>query len=308
MRRGVVFGVVAYLIWGLFPLYWPLLEPADAGEILAHRMVWSLIVMSVVVTTARQWADIRLMAGRTWLLVVAASILISINWGVYIYAVNSGHVIEAALGYFINPLVSVLLGVVIFSERLRPLQWSAVGLGGAAVLVIAIAGGRFPWIAVVLAGSFGLYGLVKKVIPLPPAASLTAEATVLLVPALIFLTFRQLNGTATLTGHGAGHVLLLALSGLITVIPLLAFGASARALPLSVLGLLQYLTPVVQFVLGVTWLHEHMAPARWMGFILVWIALVLLSVEGLRQTRRSVVQDRDGQTTAARAQGNAQAP
>jgi len=308
VRRGVIFGVVAYLIWGLFPLYWPLLEPADAGEILAHRMVWSLIVMSVVVTAARQWGSFRLMAGRTWLLVVAASILISTNWGVYIYAVNSGHVIEAALGYFINPLVSVLLGVTVFSERLRALQWAAVGLGGTAVLLIAIAGGRFPWIAVVLAGSFGLYGLVKKVIPLLPAASLTAEATVLLVPALAYLTLRQLNGTATLTGHGAGHVLLLALSGLITVIPLLAFAASARALPLSVLGLLQYLTPVVQFVLGVTWLHEHMAPARWIGFILVWTALALLSVEGLRQARQNAVRCRDGHMRAARVQGNVQAP
>jgi len=288
LRRGVLYGVAAYLFWGLFPLFWPLLEPADAGEILAHRMVWSLVVMSVVVTVARQWSTIRRMAGRTWLLVVAAALLISVNWGVYIFAVNSGQVIDAALGYFINPLVSVLMGVLIFRERLHPLQWAAVALGGTAVVVIGIAGGTFPWIAVVLAASFGLYGLVKKVIPLPPPASLTAEGVVLVAPALAFLAYRQVDGTSTLTGHGTWHVLLLVLSGVITVLPLLAFAASARALPLSILGLLQYLTPVMQFVLGVTALHETMMPARWIGFVLVWAALMLLSAQGLRQARATV--------------------
>jgi len=309
MRRGVSLGAAAYLIWGLFPLYWPLLEPADAGEILAHRMVWSLVLMSCVVTATRQWSAIRAMGGRSWLLVLAASVLISVNWGVYIYAVNSGHVVEAALGYFVNPLVSVALGVVVFSERLRPLQWLAVALGLIAVLVIAIAGGRFPWIAVLLAGSFGLYGFVKKVVPLPPPASLTAEAMVLLIPALGYLTYRQLTGTSTLTGHGSGHVVLLALSGLITVVPLLAFAAAARALPLSILGVLQYFTPTVQFLLGVIWLHEHVTPARWIGFLLVWIALILLTVGGLRQARRTVALARvdpagaDGRLTRRAAPG-----
>ncbi len=301
MRRGVTSGVAAYLIWGLFPLYWPLLEPAGAGEILAHRMVWSLAVMAVVVTTLRLWSTIRRMAGRTWVLVFCASALISVNWGVYIYAVNGGHVVEAALGYFINPLVSVLLGVMVFHERLRPVQWAAVGLGLVAVVVIAVAGGRFPWIAVILAGSFALYGLVKKVIPLPPPASLTAEGVVLLLPALAFLTYLQVRGSSTLTGHGAGHVALLALSGVVTVVPLLAFGAAARALPLSVLGLLQYLTPVVQFLIGVAWLHEQMAPARWIGFVLVWIALVLLSFEGLRQTRQRITNSRTLSAASARS-------
>ena len=284
----MILGATAYLIWGLFPLYWPLLEPAGAGEILAHRMVWSLVVMAVVVTVLRQWATLRSLTARTWLLVVAASLLISINWGVYIYAVNSGQVVDAALGYFVNPLVSVGLGVLVFRERLRSMQWAAVTLGACAVVVIGVAGGRFPWIAVVLALSFGFYGLVKKVVPLPPQASLTAEGMVLLLPALGFLTYLQLRGTSTLTGHGSGHVLLLALSGVVTVLPLLAFAAAARALPLSVLGLLQYITPTVQFLIGVIWLHEHMVPARWAGFVLVWIALVLLSVEGLRQARQRV--------------------
>lgn len=292
MRRGVLYGVAAYLIWGLFPLYWPLLKPAGAGEILAHRMVWSLIFMSIVATALRQWSDIRKMAGRTWLLVVAGSILISVNWGVYIYAVNSGQVVDAALGYFINPLVSVLLGVVIFRERLSSLQWAAVGLGSAAVLLIAIAGGRFPWIAVVLAASFGLYGLVKKVVPLAPTASLTAEGMVLLLPALGFLTYLQVQGTSTLTGNGGGHTVLLALSGVVTVVPLLAFAAAARALPLSILGLLQYMTPAVQFMIGVIWLHEQMSAARWVGFVLIWIALALLSFGGLMQARTAAVNRR----------------
>ena len=299
MRRGVLFGVAAYLMWGLFPLYWPLLEPAGAGEILAHRMVWSLAVMSIVVTVLRQWPGIRTMAGRTWLLVIAASILISINWGVYIFAVNSGQVVDAALGYFINPLVSVLLGVVIFRERLTSMQWAAVGLGAAAVLLIAVAGGVFPWIAVVLAGSFGLYGLVKKVVPLPPTASLTAEGMVLLLPALGFLTFLQVRGSSTLVGHGSGHDGLLVLSGVVTVLPLLAFAAAARALPLSILGLLQYMTPVVQFLIGILWLHEQMSAARWVGFVLIWLALALLSFGGLLQARRVSIDRRTTATVSA---------
>jgi len=299
MRRGVGFGAVAYLIWGLFPLYWPLLEPANAGEILAHRMLWSLVLMAVVVSVLGQWRTIAAMTARTWLLVVAASIFISINWGVYIYAVNSGHVVEAALGYFINPLLSVLFGVLVFGERLRGLQWAAVGLGAAAVLVISIAGGRFPWIAAILAASFGLYGLVKKVIPLAPPASLTSEGIVLFLPAVGFLTYLQIHGGSTPTGHGGGHDALLMLSGAVTVVPLLAFAAAARALPLSALGLLQYLTPVVQFLIGVLILHEHMIEARWIGFGLIWCALVLLSVAGLRSARQPTISTAAASVPAA---------
>ncbi len=286
MRRGVVFGVAAYSIWGLFPLYWPLLEPAGALEILAHRMVWSLVMMVILISAIRDWSRLRGLGAAAWLRVVAASALISVNWGVYIFAVNNGQVIEAALGYFINPLVSVVLGVVFFAERLQPLQWSAVVLGAAAVVVIAVRSDSFPWVALVLAGSFALYGLVKKVIGLPPTTSLTAEGMVLFLPAAGFLAALQIFGRSTLHGHGTGHVLLLLLSGVVTVVPLLAFAAAARALPLSVLGLLQYLTPVVQFLIGVLVVGEHMAPARWVGFGLVWVALCLLSVSGLRQVGR----------------------
>lgn len=283
----MLLGFGCYVIWGLFPLYWPLLEPAGAGEILAHRIVWSLVLMTIVVTVLRQWSTLRTLPARTWLLVVAASVLIAVNWGVYIYAVNSEHVIDAALGYFVNPLLSVVLGVLLFRERLGALQWVAVGLGLGAVLVISVAGGHFPWIAVLLATSFGLYGLVKKVVPLAPTTSLTAEGMVLFLPAVGYLIFLQAHGTSTLANHGAWHVALLVASGVVTVVPLLAFAGAARSLPLSVLGLLQYLTPVVQFLIGVLIQHEHMIPARWVGFVLVWIALLLLSLEGLRRARQA---------------------
>ena len=286
MRRGISFGVLAYLIWGLFPLYFPLLQPAGALEILAHRMIWSLVVSALILTVVRGWPAIRTMPVRVWALVIAGSVLIGFNWGIYIWAVNNGRVVEAALGYFINPLVSVLLGVAIFAERLRPAQWAAVALGVGAVSVLTLTGDAVPWAALGLAASFGLYGLVKKVIPLAPTASLTAEGLVLALPALAYLSVIQATGTSTLTQNGPGHVLLLASSGIVTCMPLLAFAAAARALPLSVLGLLQYLTPVVQFLLGVLWFGESMPPSRWIGFVLVWTALAVLSFDALRHARR----------------------
>ena len=283
--NGLWFGLVAYGIWGLFPLYWPLLEPSGAVEILAHRMVWSLVVSVIVLTVVRGWSALPTMSLRTWLLVMAGAVVISINWGLYIWAVNSDQVVEAALGYFINPLVSVALGVVVFSERLRVAQWVAVGLGALAVAVLTVAGGSFPWIALTLAASFATYGLIKKVIPLAPTASLTAEGLVLLLPASAYLIVLGATGGSTVPGHGAGHLLLLIGTGVITCVPLLAFAAAARRLPLSVLGLLQYLTPTVQFLLGVLWFGEQMAPARWVGFALVWLALAVFTTDALRRAR-----------------------
>ncbi|TKV59003.1 EamA family transporter RarD [Nakamurella flava] len=279
------FGLVAYSIWGLFPLYWPLLQPSGAVEILAHRMVWSLLVSAVVLTVVRGWPALRAMSSRTWLLVMAGAVVISVNWGLYIWAVNSDQVVEAALGYFINPLVTVALGVVVFSERLRIAQWVAVGLGALAVAVLTVAGGSFPWIALTLAASFATYGLIKKVIPVAPTTSLTAEGLVLLVPAAGYLIVLGATGGSTVPGNGAGHLLLLIGTGVITCVPLLAFAAAARRLPLSVLGLLQYLTPTVQFLLGVLWFGEQMPPARWIGFGLVWLALIVFTTDALRRAR-----------------------
>ncbi len=310
VRRGLAFGATAYLIWGLFPLYFPLLEPAGALEILAHRMVWSLVVSAILLTVVRGWRAIRRMPPRVWALVLVGAVLIAVNWGIYIWAVNNSHVVEAALGYFINPLVSVLFGVLIFAERLRLTQWIAVGLGGCAVTVLAVAGGTVPWVALSLAGTFACYGLVKKIIPLPPTASLTAEGLILALPALAYLTFLQVTGASTLTGAGPGHVLLLASSGVVTCVPLLAFAVAAQALPLSVLGLLQYLTPVVQFLLGVLWFHEAMPPYRWVGFALVWSALLLLSADALRHASaaRADARDAAGRRPEASPIGREQRP
>ena len=294
MRRGLILGATAYLLWGLFPLYFPLLQPAGALEVLAHRMVWSLLVSAVVLTVVRGWRHIRQMPAKVWLLVLAGASLIAVNWGIYIWAVNADHVVDAALGYFINPLVTVLFGVLIFRERLRVVQWVAVGLGALAVTVLAVAGGVFPWVAVSLAASFACYGLVKKVIPLPPTASLTAEGMVQLLPALGYLMFLTLTGASTLTTQGVGHVLLLASSGVVTCVPLLAFAAAAQALPLSVLGLMQYLTPVAQFLLGVFWFQEAMPAYRWFGFVLVWAALCVFTFDALRQAKNAHDRARDG--------------
>ncbi len=285
MRRGIAFGVLAYGVWGLFPLFWPFLEPASAPEILAHRVVWSLVFMAVVVTALRHWSVLRTLSRRTWLQVAAAAVLIAVNWGVYIYAVNNGLVVEAALGYYINPLVSVALAVLVLRERLRPLQWVAVGVAAVAVVVIAAGTGGLPWIALSLAVSFALYGLVKKVVPLAATESLTAEALVLTPVALAFLVWLQFAGRSTLTGHGTGHVVLLALGGVVTIVPLVAFAVAARSLPLSVVGFLQYITPTMQFLLGVFWAHEHMAPSRWAGFVIIWAALALYSVDAVRHAR-----------------------
>lgn len=285
MSRGITFGLVAYGIWGLFPLFWPFLEPASAPEILAHRVVWSLVLMAVVLTVGRHWHALRGLPRRTWLQVAAASVVIGVNWGVYIYAVNDDKVVEAALGYYINPLVSVALAVLVLRERLRVLQWVAVLIAAVAVLVIAVGTGGLPWIALTLAVSFALYGLVKKVVPLAATESLTAEALVLAPAALAFLGWLQLTGRSSLTGNGTGHVLLLATAGLVTIVPLGAFAVAAQTLPLSVVGFLQYVTPTMQFLLGVFWAHEEMAPSRWVGFVIIWAALAVYSVDAVRHSR-----------------------
>ncbi|MEV0972002.1 EamA family transporter RarD [Microtetraspora glauca] len=284
-RRGVLYGIAAYAMWGLFPLYWPLLKPAGAIEILAHRMVWSLVAVLAILGVRRHWSWIRTMTRRQVLLLTLGAVVISTNWGMYIYAVNTGHVVESALGYFINPLVSVLFGVLIFRERLRPWQWAAVGLGMVAVLVLTLDYGRLPWIALVLAASFGTYGLIKKTAQVGAAESLTIETLVLLVPALGYLGFLQMDGAGTFGNHGAAHVALLVGAGLITAVPLLFFSAAAIRVPLTVVGLLQYIAPVLQFLCGVLVAHETMPGSRWAGFAIVWLALSVFTWDSLRAAR-----------------------
>ncbi|MER6597526.1 EamA family transporter RarD [Streptomyces sp. CS149] len=302
-RAGLLYGIGAYGMWGLVPLFWPLLEPSGAIEILAHRMVWSLGVVAVALLFVRRWAWIgELVRDRRRLgLISVAAATISVNWGLYIWAVNNGHVVEASLGYFINPLVTIALGVLLLGERLRPAQWAAVAISVAAVLVLAIGYGKPPWVSLVLAFSFATYGLVKKKVNMGGLESLAAETAVLFVPALGFLLWLAATGESTFTAGGTGHGFLLAATGIVTALPLICFGAAAIRVPLSTLGLLQYLAPVFQFGLGVLYFHEAMPPERWAGFALVWLALSLLTWDALRTARRNRVLAAELLATAAAA-------
>jgi chloramphenicol-sensitive protein RarD len=290
-RRGIALGVAAYLLWGVFPAFFHLLGAAAPAEILAHRVLWTLVLMAVIFSVVRGWGALRSLPPRVWAMVTAAAALIAVNWGLFIYATAVGHVVEVALGYYIGPLVSVLIGVLVLRERLRVLQWVAVGIATAAVLVIAVGDHRVPWLGLGLAVSFATYGLIKKTVPLPATASLTAEGVVLAPLAAAYLVFLQLAGTATLTGHGAGHVALLVLTGPVTAVPLLLFGAAARRIPLTTLGTLQYLAPTLQFLLGVVVYGEVMPAERWVGFGLVWVALVVFTVDLVRSRPRRVAEE-----------------
>jgi chloramphenicol-sensitive protein RarD len=286
-RLGVLSGLGAYALWGLFPLYFPLLEPAGGLEIVAHRVLWSLLFVGILLTAVRRWGQVRtLLTDRRRVLVLAgAAVLIAVNWTVFVYGVNSGHVVETSLGYFINPLVSVLLGVVVFSERLRPMQWTAVGIATLAVAVLTVDYGRPPWIALSLALSFGLYGLMKKLVRVEAAPGLFVETALVAVPAAVFLGVLQAQGAGTFGAEGAGHALLLMSSGVATAIPLLLFAAAARRIPLSTVGLLQYLTPLMQLAIGVFVYDEPMPPARLAGFVIVWLALAVFTADTLRHAR-----------------------
>ncbi len=289
-RRGFLLGVAAYAMWGLFPLYWPLLEPAGAVEILAHRVVWSLVTMLVLVVLLRRTPQLKAIVRdrRVVVLLAVASVVIGFNWGGFIYGVNHGRVVEVSLGYFINPLVTVLLGVFVIGERLRTLQWYAIGIAALAVVILTVDYGHPPWIALLLAGSFGTYGLAKKKAGVGAIESLTFE-TVLLAPlALAFIIWLSMTGDSNFGAHGSGHALLLASTGLVTAVPLICFGAAAIRISMTTIGLLQYLAPTIQFALGVLVLDEEMTTVKWVGFTLVWIALVIFTGEALRHRRRQL--------------------
>jgi chloramphenicol-sensitive protein RarD len=284
-RKGFLLGIAAYAMWGAFPLYWPLLKPAGAVELLAHRIVWSAVAMGVLVVALRLSAGLRtvLASRRERRLLSAAAIMITVNWGVFIWGVNNGHVVETSLGYFINPLVTVLAGVVILGERLRPLQWAALGLAAAAVTGLAIEHGRPPWVALVLALSFASYGLLKKQADVGAVEGLTVETLVVGPVALGFLVWLSVTGGSHALVDVPWHPLLLASSGVVTALPLLCFGGAATRVPLTRLGLMQYLTPTIQFILGVTVLGESMSAARWIGFAVIWVALALFTADSMRQ-------------------------
>ena len=289
-RRGFLLGVAAYSMWGIFPLYWTLLEPAGAVEILAHRICWSLVVMVALVLLLRRTAQLRAIfaSPRLLLLLTVASVVIALNWGGFIWGVNNDRVVEVSLGYFINPLVTVLLGVIVLGERLRPLQWLAIGIAGLAVVGLTVDYGQPPWVAFLLAGSFGTYGLVKKKAGVGAVESLTFETLMLTPIAFGYLMFLSAQGTANFTGHGVEHSLLLASTGLVTAIPLLCFGAAAIRVSLTTIGLLQYLAPTIQFVLGLVVFDEVMTPVKWFGFSLVWLALAIFTTEAVRHRSRQL--------------------
>ncbi|WP_080794127.1 EamA family transporter RarD [Corynebacterium pacaense] len=287
----MIFGVLAYLVWGLFPAFFPLLLPAGPVEILAHRIIWTAVIMTVVLSVRRGWGELRRADKATWLRVFFASIAIALNWLIYVIAVNSGHVTEAALGYFINPLLSVVLGIVIFKEKLRRLQVLAVLIALVAVLFLSFLGGQPPLLALGLAASFGIYGAIKKKVELSAVGSLTAETLMLLPPALLYITWLEGSGAGTFLSEGPAHSLALISSGLVTAVPLLLFGLAAKAIPLSTVGMLQYLTPTMQMLWAVFIVREHLEVARWIGFIIIWVAVAIYLADLIGQ-RGSAVRKR----------------
>ena len=293
-RRGLLLGVAAFGMWGLFPLYWPLLEPAAATEILAHRVLWSLLLTGVMLAVARRVAALRHMCVRPrirWAM-VGPGVTIGINWFTYIWGVNSGHVVETSLGYYINPLVTVLMGVVVLRERLRHWQWVALGIAFAAVVVLSLELGRLPWISLALAFSFGTYGLLKKQAAVGPIEGLTYEGLVLAPVALGYLVWLSYAGQASAWSQGVDHVALLATTGVVTAAPLLCFAGAANRMSLTSVGLLQYIAPTLQFLIGVVLYDEPMPTVRWIGFTLVWLALAIFTVESLLAARRGAVAAR----------------
>lgn len=288
MKKGILAGIGAYTLWGLFPIYWRLLEEVPAIEILANRMVWSFVFVAILLTIQKDWDWLRevIHNRRIVLTYTLAAILLSINWFTYIWAVNAGYVVEASLGYFINPLVNILLGVIFFGEKLRSGQVAAVVLAGLGVVYLTLNYGSLPWIALVLAFTFGMYGLIKKTARLESMHGFSLETLVLFLPAVGYLFFRQVNGQGALVTQGAGVTLLLILAGPVTSIPLLLFGFSARRIPLSMLGFIQYIAPTLQFMLGVFVYKEPFPPARLVGFSIIWLALLVYTLEGVFLNRK----------------------
>ena len=285
-KLGLLFGISAYSLWGAFPLYWPLLEPANPLEIVSHRAVWTLVFCFIVLaaTKALKSTLATLRRPKIAAKLFSTSLLISINWLVYIWATNNGHVVEASLGYYINPLIIIGFGVILLKEKMRPLQWTAVTIASIGVLVLTIDYGRLPWIALALAVSWGSYGLIKKQLGLGALEGLAIETFISAFFYLGYLIYIGNQGTGQF-GHHWGLTLLLMSAGAVTAIPLLLFNGSATRLPFTTIGLLQYITPTLQFSVGVWIRHEDMPTARWVGFLIIWVALTTLAIDLVRSGR-----------------------
>ena len=294
-RRGVWIAVAAYVAWGLMPLYWHVLKAVPAMQIMAHRVVWSTLLVCgwLGFKYGRGWVRETLSRPRAAPMLALSGVLIAFNWGLYIWAVNAGHVVESALGYFINPLLSVMLGVFVLKERLNRTQWASVAIAAIGVLWLTISYGSFPWIALSLAASFGIYGLVRKLLGVPPVRGLGVENLYLLLPALAFLAWTEATGQGHLFAHGdaaswgIGVAALLVFGGVLTALPLIGFAAAVQRIPYSLVGLLQYISPTLQLLVGVLVLHEPFGHDRAIGFGFIWIALALYAIDGWVRARRS---------------------
>lgn len=287
MNRGILNGIGAYALWGFFPIYWKLLHQVPALQVIGHRIGWSFVFLMMIILSTRQGREFRASAltGKTIGIYSIAAVLLSVNWLIYVWGVNAGFIVETSLGYFINPLISVLLGVVFLRERLRPAQWVPIALAGAGVVYLTLTYGRLPWIALSLAFSFGIYGFVKKLAPLGSLHGLTLETAIVFPLALIYLVIVEIAGTGAFLHQGALTDILLIGTGVVTSIPLLLFASAARQIPLTMVGILQYLAPTLQFLIGVFVYHELFDRTRLIGFSLVWIALVIFWVENYLASR-----------------------
>jgi len=285
-RVGLLFGVSAYTLWGLFPLYWPLLEPANPLEIVSHRAVWTVVFCVIILAITKSLKSTLETFKRKHVAskLFATSFLISINWLVYIWATNNGHVVEASLGYYINPVIIIAMGVILLQEKMRKMQWISIAIASTGVLILTIDYGRLPWIAIALALSWGSYGFIKKTLGLGALEGLAIETMISSVPYLGYLIYLGSQGKGQF-GHSLSITTLMISAGAVTAIPLLLFNGATTRLPFTIIGLLQYITPTLQFGLGVWVLHEDMPAARWAGFIIIWIALVVLAIDLFRSNR-----------------------
>ena len=295
---GLINGFIAYIIWGAVVLYWPYLAPAQPLEILAHRVLWSLLFVAVILIYQKRIVSLRVVLKnpRLMKLLTMASLLIGFNWGLFIWATMNDHVLDSSLGYYITPLLNVALGVFFFKEKLRRMQWIAIGIAAFAVLFITIALGVLPWVALSLATSFAMYGYVKKLANVEALESLMIETLILTPVAIGYLIWLQFNGGSTFLAYGLDHTLWMASSGIVTAIPLLAFGVAITRLPLTTIGMLQYIGPTVQFFVGIWVMQEPMPQERFIGFAITWVALVILTVDALRNRRnvnKSLVAEPD---------------
>ena len=294
-RRGLLAAATAFTIWGVFPAYWHLLKAVPSMQIMAHRVVWSAVLVVGWLLWRQGWDWWRTIAARPRMLAALAlsGAVIAFNWGLYIWAVNAGHVVETSLGYFINPLVTVALGVVVLRERLRRPQWIAVACAAAGVAWLTWSAGSPPWIALGLAGSFALYGLVRKLVPVDAVAGLGVESLFMFLPALAYVLWAEAgHGGGFIGGWSLGTQLLLVCSGVVSAVPLIGFAYGVRRIPLSVVGLLQYIAPTLQLLLGVWYFHEPFGAAQLLGFGAIWLGLAIYASEGLWRARRRVAADR----------------